>query len=104
MVRYQCCEDGKPCGLFEIKTWDEDTFNNKRVAEIFCYFWANPINLEDAIKNAPEMPLNEGVMMGMGPTKMSIREVDVESSIPNSSWENFVLGTIELLGLNGTAA
>ncbi len=76
-MSYRVFENGCRCRDFHIKTWDQDTFQTKREAEIHAYRWAYPVTRSTAEIQAPPMELNKAYNYSTCefPVLMEIREV-----------------------------
>jgi len=77
-VSYRVYQDGIRCSEYTIGTCDLDTFETKREAEVFAFYWAYDVSYETSALNAPSMVIGEEVDYGMSPVDnvfMKIEEV-----------------------------
>jgi hypothetical protein len=74
---YQVFQAGIPCSEYKIPTWEVDTFETQKEAELFAVHWAYPISKNQIKEFWRPMKLNVPVDMGISevPVMMEIRRV-----------------------------
>ena len=74
---YRVFENEIRCNEHKISEWGKDTFESKREAEVYAYYWAYPVTKIQAEKYAPKMEIGKSYNYSMSefPILMKIEMV-----------------------------
>lgn len=77
-MRYQVLQDEKPCASYNIPSWNVDTFDTQKEAELFAVHWAYPIGKDQREEFYRPMQIDVPMDMGITEAAVWMKIIEVE--------------------------